>query len=334
MRLSALYTALFLPVAAFAQTDTQINAGIVDQIVEGHILPGFATFESSTVPLAAAQCDAMTAPYQDSFDAWMGVSHLRFGPSEQEERAFALAFWPDTRGATPSTLNALLAEDTPIAEMDFSEVSIAARGFFALDWLLYDPQAPQMVVGARACDLAEAIADDINRIAVDLNAAWQDEAALLSNPGAGGNYSYLTYDESLRTLYGSLINGLDVTAEQRLGRPMGTVERPRPIRAEARRSERSQRNVVLSIAALSDLADPFAEFAHDGGDERLRAQFAAALRGAERLPDPTFSDTDTVQGRFRVESVQSRLNSIRDMLGLLVAPALSISQSFNALDGD
>jgi len=34
------------------------------------------------------------AAYHVAFDAWMSVSHLRFGPSEADDRAFAIAFYP------------------------------------------------------------------------------------------------------------------------------------------------------------------------------------------------------------------------------------------------
>ena len=76
------------------------------------------------------------------FDAWVGVSHLRFGPSEQDDRAFALAFWPDPRGSTPKALAALIRDEDPVVSNpdDFSTVSIAARGFYALEFLLFDPQ--------------------------------------------------------------------------------------------------------------------------------------------------------------------------------------------------
>ncbi|HBR37591.1 MAG TPA: peptidase M75, partial [Sulfitobacter pontiacus] len=50
----------------------------------------------------------------DAFDAWIAVSHLRFGPSETDNRAFALAFWPDSRGATPKTLAGLITDADPV----------------------------------------------------------------------------------------------------------------------------------------------------------------------------------------------------------------------------
>ena len=52
--------------------------------------------------------------YNGAFDAWVSVSHLRFGPSEQDDRALALAFWPNPRGSTPKGLSAFIgAEDPP-----------------------------------------------------------------------------------------------------------------------------------------------------------------------------------------------------------------------------
>ena len=36
---------------------------------------------------------------QAAFDAWMGVQHLRFGPSEVDGRSLSIAFWPDPKGS-------------------------------------------------------------------------------------------------------------------------------------------------------------------------------------------------------------------------------------------
>ncbi|MCB1403259.1 MAG: signal peptidase, partial [Rhodobacteraceae bacterium] len=61
------------------------------------------------------------------------------GPSETG--ALSIAFWPDDRGFTARTLAGLIAAEDPIAgdPAGYGEVSIAARGLFALEMLLYDP---------------------------------------------------------------------------------------------------------------------------------------------------------------------------------------------------
>ena len=70
----------------------------------------------------APDSPSLRTAYRDAFDAWICVSHLRFGPSEAGDRVFALALWPDTRG--------LIAQSNPVAgnAAAFAGVSIAARG--------------------------------------------------------------------------------------------------------------------------------------------------------------------------------------------------------------
>ena len=64
-------------------------------------------------------------------------------------RAFAIAFWPDSRGATPKTLAELISAEDPViySREEFAAVSIAARGFHALEFLLFDPRLSAMQPG-------------------------------------------------------------------------------------------------------------------------------------------------------------------------------------------
>ncbi len=324
--------ALLLPLAAAAQEP----ADIVEAQVADFIRPGFAAFTAAADALAAAPCDDMETAYHDAFDAWMRVSHLRFGPTEEAERGYALSFWPDGRGATPRTLAALIAGEDPAVDdpAAFAEVSIAGRGFFALDWLLFDPEREAPLPGSYDCRLAEAIAADIDRIAAELDLAWQDETTLMRSAGAEGNFDYLEPEEAVRALYSALVTGLEVTIDQRLARPLGTFERSRPRRAEAWRSERAARNVDLSVAALADYAGPFLAVADDEIETAVREDFARLQARIEQLDDPAFAGVATPQGRLRIETVQSALREIQGALATEVAPALGVSQSFNALDGD
>lgn len=73
------------------------------------VRPGFATLAQSSAVLAETaradctpQSPALRQAYGATFDDWVAVSHFRFGPTEHEDRRFALAYWPDSRGATPA----------------------------------------------------------------------------------------------------------------------------------------------------------------------------------------------------------------------------------------
>lgn len=328
-RLAIAFTCFALP--ALAQSPD------IGAIVDGHILPGYRTLSTETQDLAeTAQTDcrpdspALRAAYAEAFDAWVRVSHLRFGPSETGDRAFALAFWPDSRGTTPKALIALVRGNDPVVGTlaTFRTVSIAARGFYAMEFLLYDPGFADMGTADYRCTLIRVMAADIAANAAAILTDWQSGYGDLMR-GAGGNDTYRDRDEAVRQLFTALAIGLEFTADTRLGRPMGSFERPRPNRAEARRSGRSLRHVVLSLQATRDLAARLS-----GDDAQIDTAFAGALDRAATLDDPAFAGVADPQGRLRVEVLQQAVRATRDIIAAELGPRLGIAAGFNSLDGD
>lgn len=331
MRLILALVAL-LPLPAFADSTRSI--------VDEHILPGFAALAETTQTLqntAAETCtrgDPLNTAYNAAFDAWITVSHLRFGPTEQEDRAFALAFWPDSRGATPKALSRLIANADPVVETadTYAEVSIAARGFFALEFLLYDAAFADQGDADYRCQLIQTITADIAAVSDAMQQDWQnDYAAKLIEPSADSPYR--TPAEATQELFKALNTGLQFTSENRLGRPLGTFDKPRPNRAEARRSARSLRHVELSLTSLKSLALALAADAPDI-QEKLDQRFTKAIDVAARVDDPSFAGVADPGTRIKVEALQSAVESIRQAVALDLGPHLGVSVGFNALDGD
>lgn len=325
---------LALPVAAGADE----TSDLIRDIVEEDIIAGFEALEDATGALATVSetaCDGpeLTAAYTEAFRAWVRVSHLRFGPSEAENRAFALAFWPDPRGKTPKALRKLLMGDdaaalTPEA---YRDVSIAARGFYALDHLLFDEGLLAGGRGDRYCALVRVVAEDIHATAGALTRGWQSYAPGLMTPGP--DTPYRTEAEVLQVLYKSARTGLQFTTDMRFARPMGTVEKLRPKRAEAWRSGLSLTLVGDAVAGSGGLAlelsriNPDLEKKFDNALSRFAADVAA-------LDDPVFAGVTSPEGRFRIDVLLTELNGIRRIVDEDLGPALGVSPGFNALDGD
>ena len=194
---AALAALLLLAAPALAETD---HAAIARRALEQSILPGFERLAHTTGVLAAeadAACSGAgpieTGPlveaYNGAFDAWIAVEHLRFGPAQEDNAGFALAFWPDTKGSTPRTLEAMVAGEDPVVDdpAAFAGVSVAARGFFALDYLLFDPAAAPIEAGSYRCRLLMAITRDAAATAARMLARWRDPWAgiLTTRRGAG-----------------------------------------------------------------------------------------------------------------------------------------------------
>jgi hypothetical protein len=342
MRYLLIASALALPAPSVAQDASDLDAaGIVEAALDRHILPGYARLAEETEDLAeaaeagcAADDPGLRTAFHDAFDAWMGVSHLTFGPAEDENRLFALAFWPDARGMTPRSLLGLIeaADEMVESAEDYATVSVAARGFYAMEFLLYDETVSAAGDPAYRCALVQAVARDIDATAMDLRAAWERDFADLMRE-AGRNDRFRSPDEPLRTLFGALDQGLEFTADLRLGGPLGSFDRPRPRMAEARRSGRSLAHVTLSLSALEELAMILARDL-PGTQAALREAFAIALERAETLDDPVLVDVADPQGRIRIEVLQQRVAEIRDLARAELGPALGVAAGFNSLDGD
>lgn len=325
------------PVTGLAETQ---NAMITD-IIDGHILPRFEALASSSLSLSdAAQtnCDpnsgSLRAAYGIAFDAWVSASHLRFGPSEVDDRAFALAFWPDSRGATPRALSTLLADQDPIAVSvkDYTQVSIAARGFYAMEFLLYDEALMEASDANYHCQLTQTISADIAATSQSILEDWETSYdTTIRTPSPDGVYR--SDEEVLQEMFKSLSTGLQFTSETRLGRPLGTFDRPRPTRAEVRRSGRSSKHVTLSLQSLQDLA---MRLASDNGElsGKLVASFDRSLSQLSDLDDTTFVSVAEPTTRLKVEIIQQSIEDIRTIVHEDLGPILGVAAGFNSLDGD
>ncbi len=312
-----------------------------EPVLRGHILPGFAALAGSAAQMSeAAQADcapesaALRGAWNASFDDWMAVSHLRFGPTETENRGFALAYWPDSRGTMPKALKKLFEAQDPIITSPggMDSVSVAARGFYALEYLMYDPK--YRADPAYACALTRALAADVAALTATISRDWTDGySELLLTPGS--DYSpYASAEKVRQELYKALYLGVQFTADMRLGRPLGSFDKPRADRAEMRAAGRSQRNVALSVAALKELAVYLSE-----GDAALLADvtaaFDTAIAQAEALgDDPVFDGVNDPGQRFKIEVLKQTLDLIKEQQLANIGDKLGDAAGFNALDGD
>jgi predicted lipoprotein len=144
---------------------------------------------------------------------------------------------------------------------------------------------------------------------------------------------YLTPEESTRALYSALVDGLQADIDLRLGRPLGTFDKPQPRRAEAWRSGRSLPNLVASLQGLRALAAVFGPTVGDGMG-KVDAAFDAALAAAAGIGEPIDAAVARPDSRFRVESLQNAVGRAKREVAEHVGPAVGVTSGFNAMDGD
>ena len=324
-----------------AQTWVPDYSKVIDNAIERHILPGFDRFrvEAATLSSASKACGNDEAPlraaYHVAFDAWIDVAHLRLGPTETDNAAFAVAFWPDPKGHTTRALGALIRDRDPVVDdpKTFAEVSIAARGFFALERLLFDPAFAGPADGYR-CRLVGAITGDISEIATRIHTDWQNTyAVVLCNPD--GRLGFQDPKEVVQGLYSKLTTAAEFNMNARVRRPVGTNERARPKRAEAWRSNRSNRNIQRSLAALETMfEDVFANALPERAAIIVRGEFYTIRRMADTLPKPMMELVKDPAGRRKAIQIAFAYEELLRRFDGLIRPSLGLSTVFNALDGD
>ncbi len=315
-----------LPAPAFAD---------VGAVIDRHILPAYEGFAAAAESLAAEAektCapEALRPPFNAAWDAWMQAAHLHLGPSEEKGRALAILFWPDPKGLGAKAQRALLTGDAAALEPEaFAEQSVAARGLAGLERLIYPSVLPEE---ADSCPLIRATTRDLARMAEELVAGWEGPEGFAQNlltAGEPGNARYLAQSEAVQALFTQLMAGVEFQADQRLGRPLGTKDRPRPERAEARASERSARNLILALKALREMAVTL-----DGTAARSAAAFDRAIEAAEALEDPTFAGVASPEERPKIEELQKLVRQIRRTAPDEMPPTLGVTAGFNSQDGD
>lgn len=303
----------------------------VPEAVRDQILPGYAAFAATTQTLAdmaETTCDpaSLRPAFQTSFDAWIAVQHLRFGPVEIDGRGLAIAFWPDPKGLGAKAQRQLLAGDpAQLSPKNFAQQSVAARGLTGLERLLY-PETPE----PNTCPLIRATARDLARMAAEVNAGWTGGyAETLRSAGDAGNTTFLTRPEARQALFTQIVSGLEFTLDQRLRRPLGTFDKPHPDRAEARASGRSLRHVLLSLQSIRALVASLTP------DVPLTmAGFDRAIAQATALDDPVFAGVADPQNRLKIEILQQSILSLRSTVLSELARELDVGIGFNASDGD
>lgn len=319
-------------IIALVLSTTAASADVSD-IVETQILPGYSTLAASTQTLAETAAQDCTPPavrpaFHVAYDAWIAISHIQFGPIETRGLNLAMAYWPDPKDSTGKALSRLIAAEDLIVDNrnQFGEVSAAAQGFGALERLLYDPQSKQEY----SCRVVQAISRGLEDKARALVSDWSTFAEVIATAGQAGNLRFQSPKEAERALYTALSTGLEFLEDQRLGRPLGKFDRPRPRRAEARRSGRSLRHIELSLEMLEGLALSLG----DGDLPETRANFTNARNRAAGLDDPSLSGVAIPSERFRIEVLQQAIGDIRTAVGQEIGQPLGIAAGFNALDGD
>jgi predicted lipoprotein len=349
--LAALFTVLWLLPVSGARAD--VSKDLVEDLVDGSVIPAYRAFEAKTDTLSRAvdgacaeealATDAVKAAFAEAWLAWAGARHVVKGPVTYFDRQFRIEFWPDGRNRIDRALAELRAAGgTP----EIASAVVGVQGFPALERLIYTGE------GAADCFLARPIAANLHNIAAEILTEWTEgdspfRAALVA-PGSGAGV-YFSYSESLTALMTGAVTSLEGVLRLRLKRPLGEESgKVWPKRVEAWRSGLSLDLIRADLAAV-------AGFYHGGADEgeaprgldgALRqsgeADLADLMTKAFRLTRETADGIDMPlseavsdpAAKARLEELATQVSALKALIDQKVAPALGIPGGFNAMDGD
>lgn len=321
-------------IAAMLLVPGKIAFADVADVAQDVLRPAYAHFAESAAALAAAaeeDCSvaALVEPYQQAWDAWAAIDYFKLGPVEQDGRALQISFWPDKKSSGQRAQQGMADANAAVIDdpAQFATISVAARGLSGLERLLYQPmiQADEDVL----CRMRRTTAADLARTASEIDANWPGFETVLTTAGSADNTRYLSAAEAQQAIYTQLVTGLDYVAETRLGRPIGTAEKPRPEAAEARAAGRSLRNVTISLTGLRDLAMAL----HPSAD-KARDSLDSAIRLSQELDDPVFDGLGNPEGHARIMDLKRAVLTAKRTVESDIGSELGLTVGFNSQDGD
>ncbi|WPZ36062.1 imelysin family protein [Thalassobaculum sp. OXR-137] len=349
--LAVLFAAVCLMSSTGARAD--VSAVLVEDLVDGNVIPAYRAFESKTAALsqavdAACAQDALAtetvkAVFAEAWIAWAGARHVVKGPVTYFDRQFRIEFWPDGRNRIERALNDLRVAG---GEPEIAAAVVGVQGFPALERLIYEGE------GANDCFIARPIAANLHGMAAEILIEWTEgdspfRKALVS-PGGGAGV-YFSYSESLTALMTGAVASLEGILRLRLKRPLGEESGiVRPERAEAWRSGLSMDLIRADLATVADFYHGGAEEGEaprgldaalrDSGETDLADLMTKAFRvtrdTADKIDRPLREAVVDPALRPVLEELVTQVSALKALIIQKVGPALGIAGGFNALDGD
>ena len=358
MQVCVLTVLLSVPFVMTAPPARADNGDLVLRLVDDHVIPGYEAFAVASKELddqvtswcIADQSDpgGVVPAFKAAFKAWARIAHIDVGPVRYLDRRFRIQFWPDPRGLTARELQPVLestANSSGTLPLDMADHSVAIQGLPALERLLPFPANSDVPPKQTVCPIARGITRNLASMSSDIVLDWSNpdgfrDAIHRSLDGMG---PYDSADSALADLMTGVLAGLQGVSDLQLARPLGeTLDKARPEKAEAWRSEMS---LELIQARLASYADAYT-LGDRGLDQALRSAGQVELADLMlRAFAQTRATADGIDGslsdgvrdpsvRDQLETLVIEVSAIRTLLATKVAPALGVPAGFNSLDGD
>lgn len=351
--------ALLMLACTFAQAALPADLG--RKLLDNHIRPATSGLVDAAHGLERAlrpYCEqprdrdlraTVEARFSALVAAWSRAEVLRFGPLIEDNRFEKFFFFPDPRGVTLRQVQALLAAGEPqrIGAEPLRNDSVALQGIPALEYALYGGNAAAQIeadaaAGRYRCAYAQAIAANLHRLAIELQAGWARDAAIAREFAAPGpaRSIYRSRQEVATEVLKALSTALQYVRDSKLLPALGDdVDSARPRRAPLWRSDQTTAALAAnldSLLALYDASGLATALAADQQwiDGNVRAEAANAIAALEAVTPPFEQAVADDGARARLVEAALVIKNLQSTIVEYLAPALGVNLGFNALDGD
>lgn len=326
------------------------------------ILPSYRALDTqvdalrgAATELQASPSEASLAKTQDAWraarKAWEQVEAFRFGPVESNRITAAMNYWPAGTDAITKVLN----DTTPITAESFEALGANAKGFLAIEFLLFDNQGGSSAVltalttapgGDRRLTYVKTAAENMKKRTAELVTAWDPSGGDFAKELTDANDLFPTSKAALDQVYNSATFATDLVTGTKIGKPYGLQSGgvPQPDAEETPRSDNSINDMLATLDGVKSVYTGAYASADGMGlsdlvraknpalDDRMIADIAEANAKISAIPAPF--RTAITDHRDAVEAAYQAIRTVKNTMSTEVAGTLGTTLKFNDNDGD
>ena len=293
---------------------------------------------------ATGNIESLKAAHNTTADAWARAQLVKTGPLSLFLRYERFAYWPEARNVTQRMLDALIASNDPkeLAPQTLVRDSVAAQGLTALERLLYDGNAAQLLKapgkpGEWRTQVGQGIARNMSSIAKDVVSEWTAADGVRAAIAANKAWKTIFADtpEAASLLLTDLVSAFRLMHDVKLLAVMGaSADVARPRVAESWRSGRAQRNLKLNLESAQAMTKIWAETVPAAHRTKIDTLYATALKAMDAVPADLGEAAADPKRRALVDAARAGIKAVQVDIAAVLPADLGITLGFNSLDGD
>ncbi|MBL0371768.1 hypothetical protein JJB09_06980 [Rhizobium sp. KVB221] len=341
---------------ALALDDAAAKA-VMAKAVDLYIRPAYTDFHQKSEALAVetgklcqkpsgTQLSEVSDRFAEVISSWAKIEFLRDGPVMQENRFERIVFYPDRKSTGLKQVQALLAEpdETATDPLQLRNRSVAIQGLGAFEFAFFGLYPEGLTGEAQSfrCRYGLAIARNVEAIAGELEAAWDDPNGIQKawKAPSADNPVFRNEAEAVQALIGLHVHGAEMVRDQRIKAfYKGKAGKLAPKSAIFWRSANTTHSIAGNIEGLaelwkkSDMSSLLSEDVRSLADS-VEFDYVSALGAARKLDQPTAERLADPKYIARLDFIELNLKDAITRINNDVGGAVGLGAGFSFADGD